>query len=167
MQYMKLDDTGRDTLLGELAAMPYFLRQTFGNLAPDLVTRPGPDGLFSPVEQVWHLADLEAEGFALRIERLLDEANPQLPDFDGAAIAEARHYRSLSLSEGLERFESARRANIGRLKAVPDGAWNNAGTQAGVGDVTLCDMPVFLRQHDEAHREEIGQWWQSLGAPPA
>ena len=164
---MKLDDGARDALLGELAAMPQFLRQSFGSMDAGLATQPGPEGLFSPVEQVWHLADLEAEGFGVRIDRLLNEPHPQLPDFDGAAVAQARHYRSLSLSEGLERFESARRANIEKLKAVPDGAWTNAGTQAGVGEVSLCDMPVFLRQHDHAHRDEIGQWWLSLGAPAA
>jgi len=158
MQYMKLNDSARAELLRDLAAMPVYLRVAFQSLPQELRTAAGPDGLFSPVEQVWHLADLEREGFGSRIERLLTETDPQLPDFDGTAVAQARNYKSLSLEQGLERFEAARRANLERLRSVPESAWARAGVQSGVGAVSLCDMPVFLRQHDQAHRDEIEQW---------
>jgi hypothetical protein len=165
MQYMKLDDPSRAELLRELATMPGWLQQEFGALPVEKLTAAGPDGLFSPVEQVWHLADLEAEGFGARIDRLLREAHPHLPDFDGTAIARARDYRSLSLAQGLERFAAARRANLERLRATPEAAWTNTGLQEGVGEVTLCDMPMFLRQHDLAHREEIRRWFRDVGSP--
>lgn len=163
MHTMKLDAASRADLLRELAAMPGYLRQTFESLPEDLLTTPGPDGLFSPIEQVWHLADLEAEGFGVRIERLLNESHPQLPDFDGTAVALARHYTALSLADGLARFEAARRANLERLRSVPDSAWTRSGVQSGVGEVALCDMPAFLRQHDLAHRGEIEQWARHTG----
>jgi len=38
--------------------MPAFLEGTFAGLAARQEMLRGPDGLFSPVEQVWHLADL-------------------------------------------------------------------------------------------------------------
>jgi len=164
MQYMKLDDSARADLLRDLAAMPAYLKETFESLPQALLTTGGPDGLFSPVEQVWHLADLEQEGFASRIERLLNEQDPQLPDFDGTAVARARNYKALSLADGLERFEAARRANLELLRAVPDDAWTRSGVQSGVGAVSLCDMPVFLRQHDQAHKDEIAQWRRHVGA---
>lgn len=164
MQYMKLDDVARAELLRDLAAMPAYLRETFEALPQDLVTTGGPDGLFSPVEQVWHLADLEQEGFASRIDRLLNEPHPNLPDFDGTAVARARNYQALSLARGLERFEAARRANLERLRCLPDEAWSRSGVQSGVGAVSLCDMPVFLRQHDQAHKDEIAQWRRYVDA---
>ena len=163
MQYMKLDDSARVELLRDLAGMPEYLRDRFASLPPDLLTTAGPNGMFSPVEQVWHLADLEAEGFGARIERLLTELNPYLPDFDGTAIAEARNYKSRSLAEGLERFATARLANLERLRSVPDNAWARAGVQGGVGEVALCDMPAFLKQHDEAHKNEIRLWAEHTG----
>jgi hypothetical protein len=163
MKYMKLNDSARTALLRELAEMPGYLRETFESLPSDLLTTAGPNGMFSPIEQVWHLADLEEEGFGYRIERLLNEINPHLPDFDGAAIARARNYKSRSLVRGLERFAAARLANLERLRSVPESAWVRSGVQSGVGEVSLCDVPVFLWQHDQAHRDEIKQWGEYTG----
>ena len=163
MQYMKLDAIGREELLAELESMPMFLEEAFAGLCAEQITCPGPEGLFSPIEQVWHLADLEREGFAARIDRLEREPNPQLPDFDGAAVAAARDYRSLSLEAGLKAFRAARAGNLERLRRMADEAWPRSGTQEGVGRISLCDIPSMIRAHDAAHKEEIHRWQESLG----
>ncbi len=159
MEYMKLATSDQRALLAELAAMPRYLGELFAGLPPRQAVQPGPGDLFSPVEQVWHLADLEREGFGVRIDRLLNEQEPQLPDFDGTAVAMARHYRALSLADGLRAFEEARRENLAKLQRVPESAWERSGTQQGVGKVSLCDMPTFLLQHDAAHKDEIRRWF--------
>jgi hypothetical protein len=163
MYYMKLDAIGREELLAELESMPLFLEKVFAGLSAEQVTRSGPEGLFSPVEQVWHLADLEREGFAARIDRLERELDPQLPDFDGAAVAAARDYRSLSLEAGLKAFRAARAGNIQRLRRMSDAAWPRSGTQEGLGKISLCDIPAMIRAHDAAHKEEIQRWQESAG----
>jgi hypothetical protein len=160
MQYMKFTATQREELMASLAGMKDYLRRAFQSLTPEEARVPGPSGAFSPVEQVWHLADLEREGFGLRIQRLQTESMPHLPDFDGAKIARERNYRSLSLLAGLEAFEAAREANIAALRAVAPRDWVRSGTQDGVGEVSLCDMPTFLHQHDQAHVTEIQEWKQ-------
>jgi hypothetical protein len=159
MQYMSLDATERETLLASLRGMTAYLCASFSSLSAEQARAAGPDGAFSPVEQVWHLADLERAGFAVRIERLLRGANPHLPDFDGTAVAAARNYRSLSLVEGLQAFASAREDNLARLRSI-DAAevWTHSGVQDGVGTISLCDMPGFMSQHDAAHRAEIEEW---------
>ena len=161
MEYMKLTVTQREELLASLVSMPTYLRDVFAHLSSQEVRVPGPDGAFSPVEQVWHLADLEREGFGERIRRLLSQSRPYLPDFDGTRIAAERHYRSLSLEEGLSVFAEARHRNITVLRAVEADSWLLSGTQEGVGTVTLCDMPSFMSQHDAAHRAEIEVWRKS------
>lgn len=118
---------------------------------------------FSAVEQVWHLADLEHEGFGRRIERLLHENQPLLPDFDGDAIAAERDYRRRSLREGLAAFAAARAANLARLERVREEDWDRSGTQEGVGPVALADLPVLMSEHDSAHHAEIELW---LAADP-
>lgn len=94
----------------------------------------------------------------MRIRRLQSETNPHLQDFDGDRIARERNYSSLSLWEGLAAFEEARKANLSTLQMLPAEAWSRNGTQEGVGEITLCDMPVFIHQHDIAHVEEILSW---------
>jgi hypothetical protein len=161
MQYMKLDTAEREELLASLVSMPGFVRAAYAHVNPEQCRAPGSDGSFSPVEQVWHLADLEREGFGERIRRLLAEPEPQLPDFDGARIAADRNYRSRSLEEGLLAFEAAREKNIAVLRAVDAHAWVRSGTQDGVGRISLCDIPSFMAQHDAAHRIEIDAWKKS------
>jgi hypothetical protein len=144
--------------------MVRFLRECFGKLSPEESRRRGRDGTFSPVEHVWHLADLEREGFGVRIHRLLAETHPQLADFDGARIASERRYQSLSLAEGLIAFEQAREANLSALRTVPESAWSRSGTQDGVGVVALRDIPDLMRQHDAAHCAEIAEWLQACAS---
>ena len=163
MQYLKLTEPQRDELMQSLAAMPSFLREAFATLSPEEARLPGPDGSFSPVEQIWHLADLEREGFALRIRRLRTEVGPFLADFDGATLARERDYKSLSLMAGLAAFEASRAENISSLQSLSPDEWTRSGTQKGVGPVMLCDMPAFLRQHDEAHIAEINEWRRTVG----
>jgi hypothetical protein len=162
MQYMKLPPPQRDALLASLAAMPELLAQEFANLPQELALRPGADGAFSPVEHVWHLADLEREGFGERIRRLQSEDGPHLPDFDGARIAAERDYRALSMTKGLRAFATARRANLAALPEIDSPLWQRAGTQEGVGRVSLCDVPAMMEQHDASHRAEIAAWRSSL-----
>ena len=135
------------------------------NSTPTAHWLPGAGGAFSPVEEVWHLADLEREGFAVRIRRLREEENPTLADFDGTQVARERHVlRSRSLREGLEAFRNAREANLKVLGSLGEDSWTRTGIQEGVGVVMLCDIPAFLMQHDEAHALEIEEWQRSAGA---
>lgn len=151
----------RMDLLARLAAMPDFLEQRFASLSPEAAAAPGPDGAFSPVEHCWHLVDLEREGFAVRIRRLREEAEPVLPDFDGGRIAAERNYRSLSLDAGLAAFRRARLDNLAVIRSLGDDEWRRGGTQEGVGKISLCDIPGMMFEHDSAHREEIECWEQS------
>ena len=162
MQYMKLNTEQRQEFLATLASMPEFLKGAFSGLNPEQSRTRGPDDIPSPVEQVWHLADLEREGFKERIRRLHTEAEPQLPDFDGAKVAADRNYRSLSLEDGLSTFTAARWDNIAALRAIDGQSWFRSGTQEGVGRVSLCDIPSFMSQHDSAHRIEIEAWKTSV-----
>ena len=144
-----------DQTLAALAAMPAFLEEMSTRFTAETARRRGPDGAFSFVENVWHLADLEREGYGERIARLRSEERPHLPDFDGARVARERDYQSRSLPEGLAAFAAARRANLAVLSRVGEGEWARAGVQEGVGPVTLSDIPAMMAEHDGGHRDEI------------
>lgn len=158
MQYLGLETSAREELLEKLASMPSYLEAELGGLSATDAAAPGPDDGFAPVEQCWHLADLEREGYGLRLRRLLAESDPLLPDFDGARIARERQYRSLSLLAGLQAFREARQANLELLRSVAPSDWERAGRQEGVGAVALCDVPAMMAEHDASHRAEIEAW---------
>ena len=155
---MKLNQQEKKSFLADLEAMPDFLVEAFANLPKSVLTLSGPNESFCPVEHVWHLADLEQQGFALRIRRLQAEDNPQLPDFDGDSVAREGNYKARSFDEGIATFRAARGDNIATLRGLSDPEWFNAGEQEGVGSVSLCDIPAMMAEHDEAHRMEIADW---------
>jgi hypothetical protein len=158
VKYTSMNRSSQAELLGTLGTMPEYLDARFSALSAEAALRPGPDAGFSPVEQCWHLADLEREGFGARMRRLRAEDKPRLPDFDGAAIARDRNYRTKSLAEGLAAFRRAREENLAFIASVGTSEWNRAGVQDGVGPVSLCDIPAMMTEHDAAHRAEIEAW---------
>jgi len=158
VRYLALETAEKEELLALLGDMPRFLERSFEALSAAAAARRPADGSFAPVEQCWHLADLEREGYLERIARLLGEEHPELPDFDGDRIAEERRYRSLSLAEGLRAFRAARAETLARLRAVAADDWTRAGRQEGVGQVMLCDVPAMIAAHDASHRAEIEAW---------
>src|SRR5262245_10794910 len=70
-------------------------------------TRPSPEE-FSVVENVWHLRDIEVDGYAQRITKILNQTNPTLVDVDGARLAIERDYNSQDLRLALETFRETR-----------------------------------------------------------
>ena len=138
-----------------LAAMPRRLAALFLALEPEL-HRVRPDGQpFAFAEHLWHLADLETEAFQIRLRRLLDEASPFLPDFDGAAAARQRDYLAREPAEGLRRFAAARARSLELLDRVKPSEWDRAGEQQGAGPLTLTELPARMRAHDAAHLDEL------------
>ncbi len=157
MEYILEKEIDRSALFASLKKMPAYLVQAFSSLSKKTaMTSHGQ--MFSPVEQVWHLADLEREGFGVRIQRLLREKNPQISNFEGARMAKERNYRSLDLHDGLAAFGYARLANIELLQSLTEDEWARSGSQDGVGKVSLCDIPALIAQHDDSHKAEIEEW---------
>ena len=157
MKYTKLDQREKKIFLADLESMPDFLAGAFANCAPSELATSGPNGSFCPVEHVWHLADLERDGFAVRIRRLRAESHPQLPDFDGDLVAKEGNYKECSFESGIAAFRAARSSNISVFRNLAPEDWLHHGEQQGAGTVSLCDIPAMMAEHDEAHRMEIGE----------
>lgn len=140
-----------------LARMPALLRASVaGRTDTRLRARPGPEpDAFSLHEQVWHLADVEALGYAHRARAIATEEHPFLPDLDGTRLALERRYLDLPLAAGLARFEVARAGNLLFLRALPHAAFTRAGELEGVGCVTLAELLARWCDHDAVHAAEI------------
>jgi hypothetical protein len=137
----------------QLTVLPSMLSRVQESLPPVLWrVRSGP---FAFVEHCWHLADLERRGFGARIERLLAEEEPFLPDFEGERIAVERQYLVLSVDAGIAAFAAARAQNLAALRAIAPAQWQRSGMQEHVGRVTLADLPRRMLDHDRAHANEI------------
>ena len=151
-----------EAVLEELGAMPAELERRASDCPKDSLRRKSANGGFSFLENVWHLADLEREGYGARIRRLRREDAPHLADFEGDRIARERNYNELDLGGGLAAFAAARRENLAVLRTLGGAEWDREGTQAGVGRVRLRDVPFMMREHDRSHRREIEELFAFL-----
>jgi hypothetical protein len=149
-------------VIDDLAAFPERVRAMIARLPEPLLRVRGAGETFSFVEQAWHLADLEVEGYGARIDRLLADDNPQLADFRGDLVAAERRYNELPLEPALERFASARAANVARLRDLTPEQWERAGEQEGAGRVTLARVAEMMREHDAGHAREMETLLQTL-----
>jgi hypothetical protein len=148
----------------ELQRMPALVVEAARGLRGTTVSDRPLAGGFAMIEHVWHLADLETDAYEVRIRRLLEEDEPELPGFDGEAVAAKRKYRALRLRDGLKKFTEARERNLAALRSLEGDAWQRAGIQEGVGKITLQDVPRMMHEHDLAHRQEIEALVQELAS---
>lgn len=125
-----------------------------------------PEGQpFAFVEHCWHLADLEREGFGVRIERLKTEVAPFLADFDGEKAAQLRRYLEQPAKLGAEVFASARAANIRAIASLTAEDRERSGYQQTVGVVRLGELAEKIWEHDRAHAAELAELLAALPAP--
>jgi hypothetical protein len=144
-----------ETLLLTLESTPALVARAVAAATPAQARLQPAQGGFSLVENVWHLADLEREGYGARIRRILCEDNPALLNFDGDRFARERSYQERDIETGLSLFTRARRQNLDTFARLFPADWKRAGAQEGVGRVTLADIPRMMAEHDRSHGADI------------
>ncbi|MBV9211077.1 MAG: DinB family protein [Acidobacteria bacterium] len=116
--------------------------------------KPAPNE-FSVVENVCHLRDIELDGYALRIQKILREDEPFLPDLNGAQLAQERLYNEQELEAALDAFKDARRTNVLALKNLSPAELERRGVFENTGAITLSRLLEMMREHDMAHLAEL------------
>ena len=151
-----------EELLTVLAATPDRISRLIDGDSFEMVTHKPPDDQFSILESVCHLRDIEIEGYANRLNRILNENEPELPDIDGGKLAMERDYNRQDLKRALETFTEARKRNVERVRNIESEQLGRVGTLQGVGVVTLERLLEMMAEHDEGHLEELEVLQRSL-----
>lgn len=152
------------SLTSFLAETPARIRQLTSDLSESDVRWKPSAREFSALENVCHLNDLEREGYAIRIEKLIREEQPFLPDFDGGKIAAERDYNQRQLETMLEAFAQSRESNLRAVNRLSPVELQRGGTLETVGHITLESLLLKMREHDEAHLEELSSLRNQLSA---
>jgi transcriptional regulator with XRE-family HTH domain len=148
--------------LATLAAMPLRLREIVDAIPRTLWTaRPAARG-FSLVEHACHLRDVEIEGYATRLARMLAEDKPALVGIDGQQLARARDYQQQGLEDAAAAFAATRRATVARLGQLSAAQRGRTGTM-GDHTLTIDDMVAAMVAHDSEHMDELGTLREELG----
>jgi hypothetical protein len=148
--------------LAALAAFPGQLQAHYGVIPAEYKNwRPSSwDGIpsepFTPIEQVWHVRDIEVDGYHERLRRTLRESNPLLASLDGEALAKERSYATRDPAEAFAAFRHARNNTI---ELVSNLAPQQLARVAVFEErsVTLRGLVHNLCSHDQQHLAGL-QW---------
>jgi hypothetical protein len=119
----------------------------------DLLCKPAADaggGLWSIPVVVIHLADTEFV-LADRIKRIIAEDNPALLAFDETKWAAGLQYAGQSAEDAARVVELNRGQLVRVLRALPEAAFQRAGTHSQAGRITLADVVKTAQDHMAHH----------------
>ncbi len=121
-----------------------------------LMWKPSPDR-FSIRETLWHLRDIDVEAFLPRLQRMLQEERPFLPDVDGARLARERGYNALDISSAVDDLKRGRRTAGKLLQALTAEDLSRGAELEGVGSITLGELLDRWLLHDSEHVVDLEQ----------
>jgi hypothetical protein len=139
-----------------LSEMPGIMHAAIAGMSLDEIRRRPSHGGFSLVEHACHLRDLEREGYAMRLRRMLEQDHPALAGFEGDVVARERDYLAQDPANAVAEFAIARRALLARAEVLtPAEMARTAGFMSRT--ITVCDLLAMMVEHDSGHRREIAE----------
>jgi hypothetical protein len=108
-------------------------------------------------QQLCHVRDIEADGYAVRFTRVLSETNPLLESIDTYALIEPRGYDATPSGDALAAFAEARAKTLRILTGLSAEQLARRGRFEGYGEVTPASLIHYLVSHDQQHLSGI-QW---------
>ena len=150
-------------MLDALAAFPPQLEAYYAEVPPAFVNwAPSdwtgiPSERFTAIEQLWHVHDVEIDGYHQRFRRILAEEHPFLPDLGSEALAQARDYAAREAAPALAGFRAARERTVALLASLDAAQLARTGLFEDYGPVTTRGLAHYLCSHDQQHLAGL-QW---------
>ena len=141
--------------LARLGNMPRQFATLAEAIPPALSRQGAANGNFSLHQHVCHLRDIEIEGYRTRVERIIAEENPLLPDLDGARLARERDYHRQDRHTAEVVWWAVRADLVRRLAGLTAEQRRRTGVMAGVGSFSIEDLVEMMLAHDAEHRHDL------------
>jgi hypothetical protein len=116
-----------------------------------------PTEFFSLRESILHLRDIDVEGYENRIQMILSEDSPMLPDVDGGKLARERNYNVQPIGPALADLARSRAASVERLRACSEADLGRTAEMEGVGKIELRRLLELWMQHDADHLADMAE----------
>ena len=141
--------------IDRLERFPRLLRELVEGVSDEDARERGPEGQWSIVEIVSHLADEEHEDFPVRLRLIIEDPGSDWPPIDPEGWARERDYQSRDGVAQLDRFARKRAEHIAWLRSLPsDQDWSVCVSRR-IGDVHAADMLAAWADHDVLHARQI------------
>jgi hypothetical protein len=148
-------DSSLSGILASLGQAPDLIDAMLQRLPSSRWNYRASDDDWSFVENLCHLRDIESQGYAVRIARILEEESPFLPEIDGVRLAIQSNYNDQDALQALRDFRIARANNVARLSELDAGSLARLGTLEQGGVITLRKLIDIIHEHDEHHQADL------------
>jgi DinB family protein len=161
-----IDDPSSDEAfaarLAELAVMPARFAEIAAAISSAQWKTRAKDGNFSLQEHACHLRDIEIEAYRVRLERMLAETTPTLPDVNGAELARQRDYHRQELAKAQAVFAAVRADVVQCLAGLSTEQRRRTGVMEGVGEISIHGLIIKMLEHDAEHLADLAQLRRDL-----
>ena len=149
--------------------------ERFGQMLPavvrdvtdgDAAWKP-PDGAWSILEVVCHLADEEVSDFRQRVALTLSDPNRPWPPIDPDGWAVERRYNEGKLGEVVSRFVSLRVESVEWLRSLDRPDWTRTHQHPKFGPFRAGDLLASWVAHDYLHLRQIAKRMYEMAARDA
>ena len=138
-----------------LDATPTILRGLMAELDDeDVRWKPAADR-FSIAEVLAHLSESEGHCYRMRLDRFLNEENPEFEPDD--AQMHLDEYRNANPEDEFDHFEDQRETNVEFLRGLEPGAGQLKARHKEAGPITLEQMLHEWAMHDLGHIRQVAE----------
>jgi len=155
--------------IAKLSVTPKLMEESVCGLSEEQLSWKFVPEVFSMRENVWHLRDIDVEGYAHRIRLILEEERPMLPDVDGKRLARERNYNAQAIQPGLDDLRRSRAASVERLEGCSVQDLDRKAEMQGVGSIDLRRLLELWMEHDAGHIRDVVELRRAIdtGAGPS
>jgi DinB family protein len=148
--------------LEQLEKTPEILRLLMDGLSGEEANwKPGAKR-FSIAETLEHLSHVEGHCFRLRVERMIEEENPELESYDTDAYFAAGQFSGRDAEDSFDHFEEQRELNLEYLRGLPESVLQRTGRHSRLGDITIANVMNEWALHDLTHIRQIADLIRAL-----
>jgi hypothetical protein len=154
-------------LIASLERFARMLPEIVRDVSPDDSRWKPPDGAWSILEIVCHLADEEEFDFRARLESTLNDASAPWPPIAPETWAVERRYNESDLAAVVARFTSLRGQSVSWLRSLKNPDWSRTYRDPDVGPIRAGDLLASWAAHDCLHLRQISKRMYQLAARDA
>lgn len=143
--------------IATLSSTPQQAEALVRGLTEEQLSWRASEDRFSLRENVLHLRDIDSEGYEQRVQLILSQDCPILPNVDGGRLRVERNYNAQPVQPALEDFGRSRQASVKRLKAASEADLERQAEMEGVGVITLRRLLELWMEHDSGHLADMAE----------
>ena len=149
-------------VIATLAEAPDWVADRLGAAPANVAARPGP-GRWSALEVLGHLRDGDRDVYLPRLEVMLTQWRPDVPNIDLVGPDRVAGYANERPRDLLEDWRALRKRLVTRLAPLGREEWARVGVHSRRGSFPLGEMVRDWAEHDLSHRRQLAL---ALGLAP-